>query len=572
MPFALKRAAVIVPPFRDFYFTPHRFSGLGAAVVKLLLERAGLEVRLFNFPLMNSAGSPLPLPESLSHMRPLVIPGETGRLSFFSGLKRFGPAIDTCVSLVAGTRPDACFVSVFAFACADDALALAAALKEKMPLVPLVAGGGGTSVWPEYFLRHPCVDFVLTGEAEVSVSAFARQLSSCEALPKEVRPALLGNIRGDPGSAIADGIAGQTSPSILRKVFSSVPNLWWKENGMIRPPAVIRIAAPEEIEIPFVKSAETQRVVTYSTSLSRGCPRSCSFCSSAAGLGKPFRAPRPEALLNMVVPQSPDCDTADSRRIQEKGECRNTLSGAGESKKILINFEDDNLLADEAFMKSAVMTLGEKFPGAGFLAENGLDYSFLSPETTAWLAENGMRKFNLSLGTIDPDVCKGTGRFLALDRLDKTLEYLNGKGIPSITYFICGFAGDSRETAAGALAYVARRPTAAGLSLFYAVPGLPGFTDASIFSGKPSLLCLGSALYPWNQSLSPETMMTAFRLARYINLAAAPRKSGLESDLCSLVLEKKELFTAVRAGPQNTEIMSVPEQDRELVKLFFSKI
>jgi hypothetical protein len=43
-PIFFRHAAVVVPPLRDFYFTRHRFSSLGAAIVASLLKREGLQV------------------------------------------------------------------------------------------------------------------------------------------------------------------------------------------------------------------------------------------------------------------------------------------------------------------------------------------------------------------------------------------------------------------------------------------------------------------------------------------------------------------------------------------------
>ena len=62
----IKTAAVIVPPFSDFYSTPHRFSSLGAQIVVQLLEKHGILVRYFNFPFNhNTSSQSIPIPQSL---------------------------------------------------------------------------------------------------------------------------------------------------------------------------------------------------------------------------------------------------------------------------------------------------------------------------------------------------------------------------------------------------------------------------------------------------------------------------------------------------------------------------
>ncbi|MDA3898763.1 MAG: hypothetical protein PF482_21700, partial [Desulfobacteraceae bacterium] len=42
------RACIAVPPVFDFYFTRHRFSGLGSEILADLLPKNEYEVQLFN--------------------------------------------------------------------------------------------------------------------------------------------------------------------------------------------------------------------------------------------------------------------------------------------------------------------------------------------------------------------------------------------------------------------------------------------------------------------------------------------------------------------------------------------
>jgi hypothetical protein len=58
------KAAVVVPPVKDFYTTRHRFSGLGVAVLGRCLAQAGCDVETFNFPLHGKKPAILGLPHS----------------------------------------------------------------------------------------------------------------------------------------------------------------------------------------------------------------------------------------------------------------------------------------------------------------------------------------------------------------------------------------------------------------------------------------------------------------------------------------------------------------------------
>jgi hypothetical protein len=512
-----RRAAVIVPPFRDFYFTRHRFSSLGAQIVVKLLKRSGMQVcDLLNFPLINSKGTRLDIPPELGYLTPFILPEETGKLSFFTAFRRFGPSPEQCIAMIEAVRPEICFLSVFAFCYADDAIELAEKIKTKLPAVPIIAGGAGVSAYPGYFLKKPAIDYTLSGEAEASLPKFLHEIS-------------------------------QPHPE-----FRRVPNCAWKEKNSVTVSPLNAFASDTEIEIALVKTSESSRRSTFSTSLARGCPKTCDFCSSRALFGNRLRTPSIERLDEILSAFSNFAD----------------LHG----KQVTINFEDDNLLCDEPFLRTAVPLFKKHIPGVTFIAENGIDYSLLTPESCEWLVRNGMSKFNLSLASVVPEILERQSRFIHLERYEKAIDFLASRHIPSVTYFICGFKKDTLESTANNLSYLHNKQTVIGISMFYAVPGLPGFTDLSMFDHSPSFLCLGSAAYPWNNSLSTETMITAFRLSRYINLKKSPHGTEQEDMLVKLIAEKKELYTLVKNKVGDEKMIPVPNQHKELVKLFFKKL
>jgi anaerobic magnesium-protoporphyrin IX monomethyl ester cyclase len=510
-----RRAAVIVPPLRDFYFTRHRFSSLGAEIVATLLRREGLQVDSVNFPLINTKGTCIELPLALDYLNPYIIPEETGKLSYFTRFRRFGPPVNYCGSAIEVLKPDICFISVFAFCYADDAIELAEQIKIKMPAVPIVAGGAGVSVYPEYFLKNKSIDFALCGEAEANLIKFLLELS------------------------------------LEKPDFRRVPNIAWKENGCIQVSPLRAFPAPGDMEIALVKTAESARRVTFSTSLIRGCPKECDFCSSTLLFGNQIRTPPMNRIDNLLA--------AHLKEIN------------GEGKQVTINFEDDNLLGDGQFFRSSLALFRKHLPGVSFIAENGIDYSLLTPDWCEWLVQNGMGKFNFSLASIAREILVEHGRFLEPARYEKAIFFLAEKGIPSVTYFICGFKEDTIESTADNLAYLFNKQTVTGISMFYAVPGLPGFTDKSIFDRSPSCQCLGSAAFPWNKSLSTETMITAFRLSRYINFYKSPRLSEKENQLLEIIENDQKLYTLIKQKSGGETIAEVPKQDNELVKSFFKR-
>lgn len=524
-----RRAAVIVPPLQDFYFTRHRFSSLGAAIVAGLVEQSGIETDYFNFPLIHAGGSVIELPSDMAYLKPFLIEKETGKLSFFTRFRHFGPTIDECAASVLAAKPGICLFSVFAFCYGDTALALAREIKKRVPAIPLVAGGAGPSVYPGYFLGKNSFDYVLAGEAEVSLLPFIRILDEVsEKYPEN----------------------GQSKP-ISTACFGEIPNLFWHENGRVRSSGLTANTSDSTMEFTMVKSAESTRSVTFSTMLSRGCPKMCTFCSSRLTSGSTYRSIPPEKLDAIL-----SCFTGGA-------------SQADLEKRIVINIEDDNFLADANYFGNAVAVFKNRFPGAVFIAENGIDYSFLTPAICEWLVSLGMSKFNLSLASLNPGILSLSKRFINLERYEKSIEFLHLKDIPTVTYFICGFENDTLESTLFNLSYLANQHTLTGISLFYAVPGLPAFTDTALFDDKSSACCCGSAAFPWNNSLSTETMITAFRLSRFTNLVKSGLLSENEKRLVELISNKQELYTMVKDKKGDQRIIIVENQDRELVKKYF---
>ena len=95
------KALLIQPPIEDFYLSPSRAAALGLESLKPLLGGAGWTWVLRNYPLENPRGRVKPLPKELGHLKPHLIPGEGGPLSYFRSWHRFGPDPEDIAALAA---------------------------------------------------------------------------------------------------------------------------------------------------------------------------------------------------------------------------------------------------------------------------------------------------------------------------------------------------------------------------------------------------------------------------------------------------------------------------------------
>jgi len=508
------KVCIAVPPVFDFYATPHRCSGLGAEIVAALLAENGCSAAVFNFPMQGKKGTPVPLPEALQFLTPFLVAHEAGKLAFFTKYQRFGPSLSECVKEILGASPNMVFIACFAFCYAEAALELAACIRAENPRIIIVMGGAGVSAYPEFFIRRPEVDFVLVGEAEVSLPAFLHAFRS------EARN------------------------------FSHVPNLYWKTDGRVRPPTKTRQTEARDIRFVLKKTGETKTAIYFTTALSRGCPKQCRFCSNFLCHGRTFRVipidTVRQALAELPLP---------------------ALTG----KSVFVNFEDDNLLLAPDYFLEIIHLFRDRFStfaGVYFLAENGVDHTCLTQELTEILIQKGMRQFNLSIASIHSGILMEEARKAEFSLYENALKTISEHGIPAITYFICGFKKDTPETVTANILYLASQPTLIGISLFYPVPGIPDYTDTRRFDTMPPCLCAGSSTFPWNKSLTTGQMVTAFRLARLVNLMKSGAQTDMDKALIAQMVRQRRLFTVEKKG-RSRNIIPVPNMDEEMVRLFF---
>ncbi|MBN1760489.1 MAG: radical SAM protein [Chitinispirillaceae bacterium] len=503
-----KRAVVIVPPLQDFYTTPHRISSLGIEIVKKILGNHGYPVSVLDCLEQVSPGSHLPLPSAFDYLKPYLLPDETGRCSFFTRFRHFGESFDEALTRLEPMRPTLIFLSCFAFCYSTPSLELAGRIKKRFPRTTIIAGGAGVSVFPEYFLRHRSIDYTLSGEAEVSLPPLLEYLSGMLDRPE------------------------------------AVPGFGWKEEGVVRF-STGKVSTTGDMLMPVIKKTPGRKdTFRYTASVSRGCAASCRFCSNRLTHGTTFRHCRAELFEEMLA----------------------ALPGPPAEAKVQINFEDDNLLCDMPFFLDLIDRCRKRFPNSSFFAENGLDYRLLTPQRCAQLITAGFRQFNITVGSVVPEVLASENRRFDAERYHRVLALAADAGIPVISYLICGLPGDTTPTIAEGLRFLRERHSLIGMSMFYPVPGLPGFEDRSLFLHHPPQRCAGSSAYPWCDSVSTATLLTAFRLARFINLTMSNRINDEERLLIERTLQRKKIHTIVREN-RRKRVIEVPRQDADLVEM-----
>ena len=514
------RICVAVPSISDFYFSIDRMSALGARTVCRIVSAAGHQPAFLDFPNMGKRARSIPCPPGLAYLEPYIL-DETGPVAFFTGYKRLGPGPEECARMIAEVKPDLLLISCFAYAYAEDTVALARAVRSVTPDLTIAVGGAGATALPDKFLFSGAVSFVISGEAETNLETFLSEFSKKE-------------------------------PD-----YTGVPGLWYIEGSRVRTGSPRRLTQSSELEwIHAITGGHHRRLrsrlrpplhTRLSTSLSRGCPKSCAFCSNHLCHGRRYR----ETAIDKVFT---GLDSA--------------LAGGHVTH---VNFEDDNLFANKKYALEVIRYLRGRENPPAVIAENGIDSGFLDSNLLEELIDLGLSRVNFSLGSVDPAALAMASRNPTADQIAALTARAAERGVESVTYFICGLPGDTRQSVTENLLFLSSLQTRIGISLFYAVPGMPGFEEKSPFIDSPAFLCCGSSAFPWTKTLPTKTMVTAFRLARFINLLKEGGSGGAHHDLISRTLREQRLYTWRKTGSGH-EMVAVPHLSETLAREVISNL
>ncbi len=444
------RIAIVIPPVCDLYFTPQRSSFLGARTLASLCERKGVEHRIFNA--VRSRGRRLPLPPELAHLSPYL-----GTAGFFSGFYRFGVTAQHLADEVCAYGPDLVLVSCIAFCYAAEAIEVIDVLKRRMPGVTVAAGGPGPSAYPGYYLEHSPVDFAVEGEAE---AVFDTLLCGPRPAP---------GVRSRRGGACVSAVQG------------------------VREAARGGVAG-EDFQPVLARTGSAGGIDYFSTSLTRGCPLDCPFCS-VKSVFPVFR----KAPLTCVE--------------------RLFATLAGSPAHVHVNFEDDNITLDFDYFSRVIDLLVRATGGrCSFSMENGTGFGNLDRDRIAFMKAGGLKQLNLSLVSPTDEALARNRRRYTIRDFRAVAAWLVEFDVRAVVYLISGLPGDTVELMMEGLALLAEYPFLAGISTFYPVPGIDGYRDTSLFDAIPPRITGGSAFYRWNGMTTGE-LIGVFLAARHHNLS-----------------------------------------------------
>jgi len=279
---------------------------IGLTLIMTVCKNAGHDVKLFDTTFMNvDENKDTVAREDSGQVKPVALDG------FFN--KKSKTQIESLwLSEIEEFSPDIIATSIVedSYVYCDRLLSI---VKDKFN-IPVVVGGSMPTVVPQIVIENPNIDFVVEGESEVAFVELLKALKT-------------------------------------NKDFSTVPNLWYKENKLVKKTGLVKYLKMDEIpklqldfwdEKHFYKPYNGKLYSAGFFEFSRGCMHKCHYCINRAfqvfqaDAGSVRRNKSPDSMIEEVL---------------------TTIVPGKDGKFGLIMFADDNFLGrqpsvlDEFFEK-----------------------------------------------------------------------------------------------------------------------------------------------------------------------------------------------------------------------------
>lgn len=282
---------------------------------------------------------------------------------------------------------------------------IAKPLKRRWPQAPVVVGGMHATNDVDGLLAMPGIDYVCCGEAEAIIARFANTVTAggdCEAIP---------GIYGRAKRAAEGGKPQEVAPAV--EDLDGIPFPAW------------HLIPMEQYVVPSGRARRLDTVqlngeATIMTT--RGCPFSCTFCSSWTVHGRNVRFRSVENVL------------AEIDILYHRFGVR------------VIVPEDDLFTVKKARIIELCDAVAARFPDLGFQFPNGLSVATLDDDVIAALIRMGMRVATIAIESGSAHVQRHIiKKNCNLERAAKVVQSCRDQGAIVRCYYVLGFPGETRE-------------------------------------------------------------------------------------------------------------------------------
>jgi len=317
-------------------------------------------------------------------------------------------------------------------------------LRRALPKAHLILGGPHPSTLPCETLRQlPEVDYVLAGEAELSLPRLLEQLAS-------------GPVDGDAVPGLAWRANGQirTSPPRWESDLDSLGFPAW---DLLKPE--LQQIAPHGA---FVRQMPAAPIIT-----TRGCPFPCTFCSARVISGVPLRA-------RSIAHVAEEIDLLVHRH------------GVRE-----IHIEDDNFTARRKHVMEFCECVSRRFPGLSWCCPNGVRLDTLDAELLVAMRRAGCYSLSVGIESGCDPVLEAIQKRITTDQVREKVELIHRLGLKTTGFFVIGMPEESEAQIRQTARFARSLPLDhAQFSVFLPLPGTVYF-DSYVKK-------VGFAAVPWD--------------------------------------------------------------------------
>ncbi|MCI0493456.1 B12-binding domain-containing radical SAM protein [candidate division KSB1 bacterium] len=467
----IKKILLINPPIQDFYQTEIRQQPLGLKYLQAVLEKAGYTVFLLDC-LDSEKKQTIALPKHFHYLKKYYPTNDLSPFKLFTHYRHFGLGFDGMAEQIKSFQPDIIGISANFTPHFDLAAATAKICKSVFLNVPVVAGGHHATAVPGSVLKIEFFDYVIMGEGEERFIKLINILSQNDFHS-------LKNL---------DGIAYRSGTKIL-----------------INP---MKIFIENLNQLPILKiEKDIGMLIT-----SRGCPKSCSFCSISKVMGKKMRFRSIDSVL------------AEMRTGIENGVRH-------------FDFEDDNFTFNKNHIKGLLQEIIRHFGNyhVTLSAMNGLLADTLDEELIQLMKVAGFEWLNIPLVSGSPKIQEDLNRNQSREKFSTTVSWAKKYNLKVVAYLILGLPEGTLDQMLDDILFLAELPVLIGPSIFYPPPGSEVFTQCikrGLITGTGFSRYRSSAFSVETENFSRQDLVTLFRIVRVINFLKKLIDEHLTSDLC----------------------------------------
>ncbi len=314
-------------------------------------------------------------------------------------VERVGLSDDQIIDRIRAWQPDMVGLSCIFSNQIDCIGRLSRRIKNEIsPDIILVTGGTHPSFLPEKTLADTDVDIVVLGEGELGLRQIIEAVNQVDGLDG------------------IDGIAYRKSGEIVVHPRTS----WIEDLDTLPFPARDLLPLDKYFEAKKPMAYHWRKARNMPIISSRGCPRSCSFCSSWRHWGRRFRKRSADNVLAEIKHLKADFG------IQE------------------LKWQDDNLTADRARAVDIFTKMIDRGLAMPWNTPNGIAIWTLDEELIRLMKKSGCFEISLAVESGDPETFR---RFVGKPfKLEKALEVsrlARKYRIATVGYFIIGFPGET---------------------------------------------------------------------------------------------------------------------------------